>query len=327
MNKTYRILPFFIVLVVLVLLVPTAPAWAGEAQFAIKDSHKDSNGVTLKTAAGSMRIEACGDRIIHVVASPTGEIPAPKVPVVLQPCRADNVVVKIGKKDVTLSTAGVTVSVNATTGAVSFLSKDGKDVLAEPKDGGKSFDVPALAEMKTWQIQQTFVSPSDESQYGLGQHQEGIFNVRGVPIRLHQANTNISVPFLLSSKGYGLLWNNPSLTDFNPADQAIAIDPATGKGKFTTGAKGSYGFLLASDNKDQLVVDVDGKHVIDLVNMWTPSSASGVVDLEANKEYEVSRPRAAREVFNCRCVRPRTRPPSAPKWGRPLTTTFSTARS
>ena len=96
MNKTYRILPFFIAF--LVLLVTTAPAWAGEAQFAIKDSHKDSNGVTLKTAAGSMRIEACGDRIIHVVASPTGEIPAPKVPVVLQPCRADHVVVKIGKR-------------------------------------------------------------------------------------------------------------------------------------------------------------------------------------------------------------------------------------
>ena len=193
-------------------------------------------------------------------------------------------------------------------------------MLAEPKDGGKSFDVPALAEMKTWQIQQTFVSPPDESQYGLGQHQEGIFNVRGVPIRLHQANTNISVPFLLSSKGYGLLWNNPSLTDFNPADQAIAIDPATGKGKFTTGAKGSYGFLLSSDNKDQLVVDVDGKHVIDLVNMWTPSSASGAVDLEANKEYEITA-KGGPEAFSCRCVHPRTRPLSAPKWGRPLITT------
>ena len=282
MNKAYRIILFSNILLF------TAAAWASEPQFAIKESHKDSNSVTLKTAAGTMRIEACGDRIIHVVASPTGEIPAPKVPVVLQPCRADKVVVKIGKKDVKLSTAGVTVSVTATTGAVSFLSRDGKTVLAEPRDGGKSFDVPSLAEMKTWQIQQTFVSPSDEFQYGLGQHQEGIFNVRGVPIRLHQANTNISVPFLLSSKGYGLLWDNPSLTDFNPADEAIAIDPATGQGKFSTRAKGSYGFLLASDNKDQLVVDVAGKHVIDLVNMWTPSSASGVVNLEANKEYEVS---------------------------------------
>ena len=150
MNKAYRIILFSNILLF------TAAAWASEAQFAIKESHKDSNGVTLKTAAGTMRIEACGDRIIHVVASPTGEIPAPKVPVVLQPCRADKVVVKIGKKDVKLSTAGVTVSVNATTGAVSFLSRDGKTVLAEPRDGGKSFDVPSLAEMKTWQIQQTF---------------------------------------------------------------------------------------------------------------------------------------------------------------------------
>ena len=285
MSKTYRIRPF---LIAFVLLVTSAAAWASGPQFTIEESHKDSNGVTLKTAAGTMRIEACGDRIIHVVASPTGEIPAPKVPVVPQPCRADNVVVKIGKKDVTLSIAGVTVSVSATTGAIVFLSKDGKPVLAEPKDGGKSFNVPSLAEMKTWRIQQTFLSPADEFQYGLGQHQEGIFNIRGVPIRLHQANTNISVPFLLSSKGYGLLWNNPSLTDFNPADQAIAIDPATGKGKFSTGAKGSYGFLLASDNKDQLVVDVDGKHAINLVNMWTPSSASGVVDLEGKKEYEIT---------------------------------------
>ena len=185
-------------------------------------------------------------------------------------------------------TSEMSVTVNAKTGAVRFLSADGKTVLAEPKDGGKAFDVPALAEMKTWQIQQSFLSPADEFQYGLGQHQEGIFDVRGVPIRLHQANTNISIPFLLSSKGYGLLWNNPSLTDFNPADQAIAIDPATGKGKFTTGVKGRYGFLLASDNKDQLIVDVNGKQVIDLVNMWTPSSAFGVVDLEANKEYEVT---------------------------------------
>ncbi|HZJ44241.1 MAG TPA: TIM-barrel domain-containing protein, partial [Pyrinomonadaceae bacterium] len=116
----------------------------------------------------------------------------------------------------------------------------------------------------------------------------GIFNIRGVPIRLSQANTNISIPFLLSSKGYGILWNNASLTDFNPADQSIAIDPSTGKGKFTTGAKGVYGFVLTSDNKDRLQLSVNEQPVIDLQNAWTPTSASGVITLEANKEYEVS---------------------------------------
>jgi alpha-D-xyloside xylohydrolase len=271
------------------LLIATSLTWAeSQNRFAIKDSQPDANGVTFQTTAGKMRIDVCGDSVVHVSASPTSEIPAPKVPIVTQPCRAKGLQVKMGNTAITLSTAAVTVSVNRSSGALSFLSKDGKLVLAEPVAGGKAFDVPSVYETKTWQVQQTFVSPSDEALYGLGQHQEGIFDVRGVPIRLHQANTNISIPFLLSSKGYGILWNNPSLTDFNPADQSIVIDPNTGKGKLTTAKKGSYGFLLTSDNRNQLKVEVNGQPVIDLQNMWTPTSASGVLDLDANKEYEIS---------------------------------------
>ena len=144
---------------------------------------------------------------------PTRKFPAPKS--LSSRKRARLTTFRSSRKETKLSTAAVTITVNAATGAVSFFSRDGKVVLAEPAEGGKTFDVPSVAEMKSWQLQQSFLSPSDEAQYGLGQHQEGIFNVRGVPIRLAQANTNISIPFLLSSKGYGILWNNPSLTDFN----------------------------------------------------------------------------------------------------------------
>ncbi len=267
----------------------TPAVWAAnQSQFVIKESHRDPNGVTFTTPAGTMRIEVCGDRVVHVVASPTSEIPTPKVPIVIQPCKAQSFQVASDKNKVTLSTEEITVSVDQLTGAVSFSKKDGAPLLAEPKEGGKAFDVPSVFETKTWEVQQTFSSPSNESLYGLGQHQEGIFDVRGVPIRLYQANTNISVPFLLSSKGYGILWNNAALTDFNPADQSIEIDPVTGKGKFRTGAKGVYGFLLTSDNRKQLTVHVGGQDVIDLQNEWTPSSASGTVTLEANKEYEVT---------------------------------------
>ena len=274
---------------VLLLFIASSLTWAeGQNRLAIRDSHPDPNGVTFQTAAGKMRVEVCGERVVHVIASPTSEIPAPKVPVVTQPCRAKGVQVKSTNATITLATAALTVSVDRSSGALRFLSKDGKTVLAEPPAGGKAFDVPSVYETKTWQVQQTFLSPSDEALYGLGQHQEGIFNVRGVPIRLHQANTNISIPFLLSSRGYGILWNNPSLTDFNPADQSIAIDATSGKGSFTTGAKGAYGFLLTSDNRNQLQVEVNGEPVIDLHNMWTPTSASGSVELEPNKQYEIS---------------------------------------
>ena len=275
-------------IVLLLILFCSGALATNEPRFAVKQVRRNPNGVTLRTANGTMQIEVCGDRVIHVVASPTTEIPSPKVPVVTQPCRTNNFQVKAGKKEIILSTAVILVKIDAATGAVRFLSRDGRPVLSEPKEGGKGFDVPSVFETNVWQVQQSFLSPSDEALYGLGQHQEGIFDLRGVPIRLHQANTNISVPFLLSSKGYGILWNNASLTDFNPADQSIRIDPSTGKGKFTTAAKGVYGFVLTSDNRNQLDLRVNGQPVIDLQNEWTPTSGSGFVDLEANKEYEVS---------------------------------------
>jgi len=270
------------------LIAVSTASTASESQFAIRGSHTDSYGVTLQTVGGAMRIEACGDRVVHIVASRTSDIPTPNVPIVTQPCRAKTVQVDVGKTRATVSTPAITVTVDSASGAVSFFSKDGKTLLAETKLGGKSFDVPSVFETKNWQVQQSFLSPSDEALYGLGQHQEGIFNLRGVPIRLSQANTTISIPFLLSSKGYGVLWNNASLTDFNPADQSIAIDPSTGKGKFTTGSKGMYGFVLTSDNRNQLALEVNEQHVIDLQNIWTPTSASGVVELEGNKEYDIS---------------------------------------
>lgn len=264
-------------------------AWAADhSHFAITQSHPDANGVTLRTTSGSMRIEVCGDRVIHVVVSPTSEIPPAKIPIVSQPCKAEKTQVASENNQIKISTNAVNVKVDTATGALTFLSKDGMPVLAEPEEGGKAFDVPSMFESKAWKVQQTFRSPSDEALYGLGQHQEGIFDLRGVPIRLHQANTNISIPFLLSSKGYGILWNNSSLTDFNPADQPIAIDPNTGKGRIVTGVPGTYGFVLSSDNKNQLMLEVGERHVIDLDNIWTPSSASGTIRLDGNKEYEVS---------------------------------------
>ena len=258
------------------------------AQFAVKQVQKDATGVTFRTAAGTMRIEICGDRVIHVIASSTSEIPTPKVHIVTEPCSNQEFRFEAGKKQANIRTRDLNVKVDTATGAITFSSSNGQVLLAEPDKGGKAFDVPSNWEASAWQTQQTFVSPSDESLYGLGQHQEGIFNVRGVPIRLQQANTSISIPFLLSSKGYGILWNNASLTDFNPTDRVISLDPTTGKGTFKTEAKGVYGFLLSSDNRKQLALEVNGKPVIDIQNEWTPTSASGFVELEANKEYEVS---------------------------------------
>ena len=147
----------------LLLMICTSTAWAAnQSRFSVQEVHEDSNGVTLTTIAGLMRIEACGDRVIHVVVSSTAELPNPTVPVVTKPCRGESLKVVVGKKEVVLRTPAVTVHVNRTTGALTFLTKDGESVLAEPKGGGKAFDIPSLFETKTWQVQQTFSSPSEK---------------------------------------------------------------------------------------------------------------------------------------------------------------------
>ena len=106
-------------------------------------------------------------------------------------------------------------------------------------------------ELQTHEIRQDFLLSPNEALYGLGQHQEGFFNVRDIPIRLLQANTNISIPFLISTNGYGLLWNNAALTDFNPPTEVIHLDE-NGAGTFRTGRKENMDFLLSGNGRGKL---------------------------------------------------------------------------
>src|SRR5690242_18835522 len=105
--------------VFLVCVIAGSATWGvSQSEFAIKESHPDSGGVSLKSAAGTMRVEFCGDRVVHVVASPSAEIPNPKVPVVVQPCRANDVQVKKDKDSFTLISPSLKVTVDAASGAI-----------------------------------------------------------------------------------------------------------------------------------------------------------------------------------------------------------------
>ncbi len=155
-----------------------------------------------------------------------------------------------------------------------------------------------------------FDSPADECLFGLGQFQDGYSNVRGLCRRLTQVNTQIAIPMLLSSKGYGVLWNNYGLTDFNPCGQSVGLTKAAGRGRSeevdvttTEGNKrevrerhifeavvdiaeaGDYALLL--DVGQQMArrhqLSIDGTTVIDMQNLWLPPTASTIVRLEAGR--------------------------------------------
>ena len=154
----------------------------------------------------------------------------------------------------------------------------------------------------------TFASPKDECLFGLGQFQDGYSNVRGLTRRLTQVNTQISLPMLLSSKGYGVLWNNYGLVDFNPSSHCVKLVKREGAGSSevvnvtsTEGGRqevrqrniyeatldiaeaGDYALLLDVGQKmarrHNLVID--GQPVIEMQNVWLPPTASKIVHLSA----------------------------------------------
>jgi alpha-D-xyloside xylohydrolase len=247
---------------------------------------KTNHGVTLRSAGIFLRVDICSAKVVHVVASPSAAVSNPVVPIVTRLCGGAQFSVSNSPSSVDIKTSSLTVEIDRATGSVRFLSANGETVLSEQRENGRDFTPVNIAGTRTFHAQQNFLLSPGESLYGLGQHQEGFLDVRDIPVRLLQANTDIAVPFLFSTQGYGLLWNNPSMTDFDPAAESIPLD-STGAGIFRTGPAGEYGFLMTGNNRARLRLTLDGKKLIDIENMWVPSSAGAKIHLDANTTYKI----------------------------------------
>ena len=113
----------------------------------------------------------------------------------------------------TLSTAQLKVQVDLVTGAVTFLDSAGQPILAEKK-GGREITAAAVQGEQTYHVRQAWEPNADESLYGLGENQLGLVDLKGYDLDLWQHNGTVVVPFLVSSRGYGILWDNPSYSRF-----------------------------------------------------------------------------------------------------------------
>ena len=157
-----------------------------------------------------------------------------------------------------------------------------------------------------------FDSPQDECLFGLGQFQDGYSNVRGLSRRLTQVNTQISLPMLLSSKGYGILWNNYGLTEFNPCGHSVKLERSHAAGgqevvnvtsteggrqevrerhlfeaDFEVFESGDYALLLdvGQNMARRHHLMIDGQTVIDMQNLWLPPTASRIVHINTGHHH------------------------------------------
>jgi alpha-D-xyloside xylohydrolase len=216
---------------------------------------KDATGVTFAMTPGSMRIDVCTDGIIRVRYSQQNTIPVDNNMsfLVTKTWSAVSFTQTETASDVSIVTSKVQVKVNKSTGALTFLDASGTTVLQETATGGKSLTPATINGESTYTCEQIFDSPADEGIYGLGSFHDGIINYHGIPQYLYQTNTHISIPMIVSSKGYGILWANASRTFFNLPDQKIS------GGQFTTTTAGDYVFLAVDGPlQTELSITVDG---------------------------------------------------------------------
>ena len=185
-----------------------------------------------------VRLQVVSDAVIRVQATPEAQLPD-KQSLIIVPQRQQPKFTVTDGDVVSVKAAQVEARVDKQTGAVTFLDADGKVLLQEAAHG-KTFkpfrvpdreigvDVAKVPESQrnglTWRM--LFDSPDGEAFYGLGQHQSEELNMKGLNEDLFQYNTKVSVPFVLSNKNYGLLWDSYSYCRWGSPDDYLQLGRA-----------------------------------------------------------------------------------------------------
>jgi len=184
---------------------------------------QSSDGVSLTVDSLTVRILVCDERTFRVSVFP-GEIPPSRPSLVVtrtwQPVRwtlqrLDSVL--------TLRTGRSSVTVDLSTGSICFFDKRGKLLTREEAMHPHEIVKAIVEGESTYHISQRFRLSAREGIYGLGQFEDGTMNYRNHRVTLIQNNRHVVVPFILSSRLYGIYWDNYSHTEFNDAPEGMTL--------------------------------------------------------------------------------------------------------
>lgn len=193
-----------------------------------KPNQKNANNVVVPIRNGQakvVRLQILSDKIIRVTATPSDTFSQKEsLAVIKQASPFTNWEIEEGEKQTIVKTSSLQAIVSKETGEVAFLDSGGNIILREVEGGGKSFLQSGGEDTAVYAVRQAFQSPDDEAFYGLGQHQNRQMNYKGEDVELAQHNIVAVVPFLYSSKNYGILWDNYSITRFGDPRPFEMID-------------------------------------------------------------------------------------------------------
>lgn len=218
-------------------------------------------------AAQAILVAPLDDEIIKVSASATKTFSREESLIVLPQNEQAEFDVTEEDDKVVVTTAKTKVEVSKITGEVNFFDTDGNLILQGKEDGGTILEPITVDGTQGYTMQQVFESSENEALYGLGQHQADEMNYRGKNEELFQYNTKVSIPFIVSTKNYGLLWDNYSLSRFGDPRPYGQINQF--KLFNTDGEEGSLTATYVDDTQNDHVFMVRKESTIDYENLET----------------------------------------------------------
>ncbi len=170
------------------------------------------NGIELDLPSGKLRIQFYSDQIARVCFASTKALLDKTSLVVLRSPQPTKYQIVEDPQSITIMGKKIRLIVNLQTGAIQFYHADGSLALREHGQQPRELVGAEVMGEQTYHATQRFELDPDEAIYGLGQHQNGDMNYRGKEVILVQTNTAAVNPFLISTKNYGILWDNYSKT-------------------------------------------------------------------------------------------------------------------
>ena len=213
-RQSQRFLVSFLAGILICLLCGPATQAQWTAMNPVKQVQQQADGVLFSMGTGTLKVQVCSDSVIRVLYSPTAAFPKlPDYVITKESWPAAQWTMQSTDDEVTLTTSLLKVRVTRKDGAIAYADLHGDSLLQE---SSRKLTPEKVNGEVTYRAE-SFVSiyGSHEALYGLGQHQAGVWNYRGESVDISQENSNISVPLMLSSKGYGIFWNNTSRSRFN----------------------------------------------------------------------------------------------------------------
>lgn len=224
--------------------VQAAPVQAAAAEGTTLLS-RNPTGAAFQTAQGVLVLTLWGDRTVRVTMLRDGAERTPDLALASDPGKVAWTLDQQAERFL-IATPAMRISVDRKTGAVALLGADDKPLVGETdlyrRRLGGTPDTDGAVRM-------VFAAPEGRAVYGLGQHQAGLLDYRGTIVRLQQANTDVGVPVLVSPAGFGLFWNNASVTE-------VAVDTPQAGGRIFFRSQAGEGvdyFLFAGPDVDQVI--------------------------------------------------------------------------